>query len=133
MGKSIDEKMIINNSKSITYAECCKKYLNEIAQPEKLNMICLKCSQNLEHIHSLHLNAEELTKKIRRTLYKTKRLHRIRSLNSNNADISIIAIKKEPSIESVVSKNDKINHVNNFFEILSLIILSIVSHKYCKC
>jgi len=122
MGKSIDEKMIINNSKSITYAECCKKYLNDIYQPEKLNMICLKCSHNLQNIHSLHLNAEELTKNIRRTLHKTKRLNRIRSSNMN--DITIIGIKEEPSsTESVVSKknyinqtNDRINHVNNPFD-----------------
>jgi len=122
MGKSIDDKMIINNSKTITYAECCKQYLNEIYQPDKLHMICPKCSHNLENIHSLHLNAEELTKKMHRTLYKTKRLNRIRSSNSD--DITIIGIKKEPSIismpiESVVSNanskyNNFINHVNHF-------------------
>jgi hypothetical protein len=116
MGKSIDEKMIINNSKSITYAECCKKYLNDIYQPEKLNMICPKCSHNLQSIHSLYLNAEELTKTMRRTLYKTKRLNRIRSSNSN--DITIIGIKEEPSIiqsstESIVLKKNFINQTND--------------------
>lgn len=100
--------MIINNSKTITYAECCKKYLNEIYEPKKLNMICPKCCHNLQHIHSLYLDAEEVTKKMRRTVHKTKRLHRIRSPNTGD-DTSIIAIKTEPTVES----NNKINHVNH--------------------
>jgi len=108
MGKSVHESMIINNSKSITYAECCKQYLYELNHVDKLTMICLKCSHHLQRIYSLHNDAEELTKQMRQTLSKTKRLNRIRSSNSD--DITIIAIKKEPSI---VSKPIECNVPNN--------------------
>ncbi len=113
--------MIINNHKTLTYAECCKKYFDEISQSDQCNLICLKCSQNLQRIYSLHLDAEELKKKMRRTLCKTKRLNRIRSSN-----IDAIAIKQEPSVipkpkESIISNNNSestnsSNHVNHFLK-----------------
>ena len=65
-------------------------------------MICPKCSHNVQQIYSLHLDADELKNKMRRTLYKTKRLNKIRSSKSD--DITIIAIKEEPSINSFLDE-----------------------------
>jgi hypothetical protein len=96
MGKSIHEPMVINNSKTITYAECCKQYFNELNHVDQLTMICIKCSHHLQRIYSLHNDADELTKQMRQTLSKTKRLNRIRSSNSD--DITIIAVKNEPAM-----------------------------------
>jgi hypothetical protein len=103
MGKSIHEPIIINNTKSITYAECCQRYLNETSLSDKLHIICMKCCDNLQRVHLLHLDAENLTKKICRTFYKTKRLNRIRHTYSKN-----IEIKEEP-----LPASDPTKHVNN--------------------
>ncbi len=97
IGKSIQDSIIINNRKTITYAECCKKYLNDKCITDKLNIICLKCCDNLKHIHSLHLSAQELTKKLRRICYKTKRLNRIRLQTE---------IKEEPSSNTIQPVNN---------------------------
>jgi hypothetical protein len=132
MGKSIHEPMVINNSKTITYAECCKQYFNELNHVDQLTMICIKCSHHLQRIYSLHNDADELTKQMRQTLSKTKRLNRIRSSNSD--DITIIAVKNEPAM---IPKPIEPVHVNTIFEILfffdNFLRLFIVSIEYCKC
>lgn len=108
MGKSIHEPMVINNSKTITYAECCKKYLHELNHTDQLTMICPKCSHHLQRIHSLHIDANELTKQMKQRVSKTKRLNRIRSSKSD--DITIISVKKEPAM---TSKPIESVHVND--------------------
>ncbi|CAF1030764.1 unnamed protein product [Rotaria sp. Silwood1] len=102
LGKSIQEFMIINNNKTITYAECCRKYLKKINIFNKFNIICLTCCDNLQNLHTLHLNAEELTKKLRRTYCKTKRLNQIR--HSQSKIEKNIEIKEESLSVELVSE-----------------------------
>lgn len=89
VGKSVHDSIVINNQKTISYAECCQRYLKDVSLVNELRVICLKCSRNLQRVHSLHLDADELAEKLRRTCHKTKRLHRIRQLRSTD----------EPSVE----------------------------------
>ncbi|CAF0793971.1 unnamed protein product [Rotaria sordida] len=113
-GKSIHD----NLDKNITYNECCQRYLNGAYESDKLQMICPKCCQDLQRVYLLHKDAEELTKKIRHTWYKTKRLNRARyshsTLSTTNENISssplptiatddniTITIKEELDIEQV--------------------------------
>ncbi|CAF0895144.1 unnamed protein product [Rotaria sordida] len=113
MGKSIQESIIINNNKTITYAECCQKYLKKTNGFNKLHIICLKCCDNLQHLHSLHLDAEELTKKLRQTSFKTKRLNHIRHSHSKidtNIEIKEESLSVELVSESVISNNPYIHY-----------------------
>jgi hypothetical protein len=114
MGKSIHEKIIINNNKtSITYAECYKRYLNETSISDKLHMICPKCCQQLQRVHSLHLDAEELTKKICCTLRKTKRLNRIRQFHQTDEQPPVI-IKDESVLAN--QSYDIVEHVSHLLK-----------------
>lgn len=79
MGKSVHDQF----EGEMTYGECCQRYLTVNSQIEKLQMICPKCCQNLQKVHSLHKNAEELTERIRHTWSKTKRLNRTRHTRLN--------------------------------------------------
>ena len=113
MGKSIHEPVMINNKKSISYAECCQQYLNETSASDKLQIICFKCCDNLQRLHSMHLDAAELTKKLCRNFSKTKRLNRIR--RSDLKKDSTIEIKEEPltielDVEPVLSNNSYTNN-----------------------
>jgi hypothetical protein len=69
----------------------------------------LKCCDHLQNVHSLHLNAEELTSKIRRICHKTKRLNRIRY---SHTELNI-EIKEEPSTNIHHHHYIPIEHVNN--------------------
>ena len=90
IGKSVHESFATKDEKVITYAECCQRYLKESSLADKLHLICLKCCNNLQRVHSLHTDAEDLTEKIRRTCSKTKRLHRIRhSSPKHETDIKV--------------------------------------------
>ncbi|CAF3684565.1 unnamed protein product [Adineta steineri] len=111
-----------NLDKDITYGECCKRYLNGVYESDKLQMICLKCCQNLQKINSLYKDAEELKEKIRHTWHKTKRLNRARHSRSTSSRINenessspsfptiatdnniIISIKKELDVDEVPSE-----------------------------
>ena len=112
IGKSIHDSL----DKNITYGEFCKRYLSESCDSNKFHMLCPKCCHNLQHIYSLHKDAEQLTEKIRHTCYKTKRLNRARhshfTLSRTNENVSssplpipatddniIITIKEELEIE----------------------------------
>jgi hypothetical protein len=117
MGKSIHDKL----NKNITYEECCQRYLNETYESSKSHMICPKCCHDLQHVYSLHNDAEELTAKIRHTWSKTKRLNRARQprhvLSRNNENDSspplptiatddnmTITIKEELEIDQIPLK-----------------------------
>ncbi|CAF1559274.1 unnamed protein product [Rotaria magnacalcarata] len=102
MGKSIQEPITIDNDESITYAECCRKYLKEKNLCDKVHIICLRCCDNLQRLHSLHLDAEEVTKKIRRSFHKTKRLNQIRRSSSKNE--KVIEIKEESSPVEILTE-----------------------------
>ncbi|CAF0888210.1 unnamed protein product [Adineta steineri] len=120
IGKSIHDSVIINNNKTITYAECCQRYLNDKSLSDQSHIICSKCCNNLQNLHSLHVNAEELTNKIHRTCYKTKRLNRIRqsySINRMNREI-----KEEP--KSLSDTNKHIETTSNIPSINSAFIPS---------
>lgn len=134
MGKSIQDMIMINNHQTITYAECCRKYLNEKNLFDKYNMICLKCCENLQNLHSLHLNTEDLSKKLRQKFRKTKRLNQIRQTNLNRN--KTIDIKEESSPIEIVSESinpnesfihkhvpsyDSPSHVNSLWIIISFI------------
>lgn len=84
MGKSVHDQF----DGDMTYGECCQRYLTVNCQLEKLQMICPKCCQNLQKVHSLHKNADELTERIRHTWSKTKRLNRTRHTRVNGNTIS---------------------------------------------
>ncbi|UJR14919.1 hypothetical protein I4U23_001902 [Adineta vaga] len=113
IGKSIHESIVINNQKTITYGECCQRYLKEKSLMNKLHIICLKCCNNLQHVYSLHLDAEELTEKLRRTCYKTKRLQRIR--HSSSKTETNIEIKVEPSLTNHIPTSATIPSIHSAF------------------
>ncbi|CAF0964905.1 unnamed protein product [Adineta ricciae] len=96
VGKSVHESFAIKNEKAITYAECCRQYLKESSLVDKLHMICLKCCNNLQRVHSLHTDAEDLTEKLRQTCSKTKRLHRIRHSSAKSETDIKIKIESSP-------------------------------------
>ena len=117
MGKSVHDQF----DGEMTYGECCQQYLTVNSQLEKLQMLCPKCCQNLQQVHALHKNAEELTKKIRHTWLKTKRLNRTRHSRSNPVRFNdhthsptllinaidenrIVNVKEEHDIERIPSK-----------------------------
>lgn len=100
-GKSIHERMKVNNHPSITYAKCCEKYLRAIKQVDQLTMICLKCSEHLQRIHSWHVDAQILSKQMCRTFSKTKRLKRLRTPSLENLTILDIKQEQQSTIESV--------------------------------
>lgn len=117
MGKSVHDQF----DGEMTYGECCQRYLTVNCQLEKLQMICPKCCHNLQQVHALHKNAEELTKRIRQTWSKTKRLNRTRHSRSNpirfndrvlsptlpmntTDENTIVNIKKERDFEDIPMK-----------------------------
>ena len=107
VGKSMHETMKVQNHPSITYGECCAKYLHHIDDVDQLTTICLKCSENLHRIHSWHLDAQALAKQMCQTFTKTKPLKRLRT-SPPSGGVSIVDIKQEQStlpapIESVGS------------------------------
>lgn len=95
MGKSMQETLKGHNHSSITYAECCAKYLHDIDCVNQLTMICLKCSEYLQRIHSWHLDAQSLARQMCQTFAKTKRLKRLRT--SPTGGVALIDIKQEQS------------------------------------
>lgn len=101
------ETMRVHSHPTVTYAECCAKYLRDIDCVTQLKMICLKCSESLQRIHSWHLDAQALARQMCQTFTKTKRLKRLRtSLPSEG--VAIVNIKQEQStipktIESIRS------------------------------
>ena len=118
-GKSVHDSL----EQGVTYGECCQRYLSESCDLNKLHMICPKCCQNLQRIHSLYKDAEQLKQSIQHTWCKTKRLNRARHSRVNYSrmqdDISssslptiaidtdmIISVKEEPNTEdlSVIMK-----------------------------
>ena len=72
MGKSVQEKL---PQSTMTYAECCERHLLGTYEQSKLQMICPKCSLDLQRVESLHRDADELTERIRQSCRKTKRLN----------------------------------------------------------
>jgi hypothetical protein len=78
-GKSVHDKL----NPTMTYGECCQRYLNVINDNIELHMICPKCCHDLQQIYALHHDAEQLIEKIRHTWHKTKRLNRARDKNVN--------------------------------------------------
>ena len=74
MGKSIHDYL----DKNVTYDECCRRYLNQKCESNKNQIVCPKCCDSLQRIYSLNKDAEQLTEKIRKKWYKTKRLNRAR-------------------------------------------------------
>ena len=105
MGKSIHETMKVNNRPSITYAKCCEKYLRTTGQVDQLTMICLKCSERLQQIHSWHLDARILSKRMCQTFTKTKRLKRLRKPPVENLTIFDIKQEQQTIIPKAVSQN----------------------------
>ena len=74
MGKSVHDQL----NTTMTYAQCCSRYLNGCYELEKLHMLCPKCCQDLQRVYALHNDAEQLVERIRHTWHKTKRLNRTR-------------------------------------------------------
>lgn len=103
------ETIKVHNHPSITYAECCAKYLHDIDCVNQLTMICMKCSESLQRIHSWHLDAQSLARQMCETFAKTKRLKRLRTTPTGG--VAIIDIKQEQSniskaTESALSENN---------------------------
>ncbi|CAF1299143.1 unnamed protein product [Adineta ricciae] len=119
-GKSVHDSL----DQGVTYGECCRRYLSESCDLNKLHMICPKCCQNLQRIHLLYKDAEQLKQSIQHTWCKTKRLNRARHSHVNYSRIQdgisssplptiatdtemIISVKEEPDAEdlSVIVKS----------------------------